>query len=45
MLPSITRAELEEAAESLKQLLDRYCGGTIEIHYLDGQNFEIEFPL
>ena len=45
MLPTITRAELEEAAEGLKQLLDRYCGGTIAIHYLDRQNREIEVPL
>jgi len=45
MMPSITRGEIEEAAEGLKQLLERYCGGTISIHYLNAQNREIEVPL
>ncbi len=45
MLPSISRAEIEEAAEGLKQLLVRYCGGTIGIHYLDRQNREINIRL
>ena len=41
MLPSITRSEIEEAAEGLRQLLDRFCGGTISIHYLTAENREI----
>ncbi len=45
MMPSITRTEIEEAAEGLKELLDRYCGGNISIHYLDSQNSEIDIPL
>ncbi len=42
MLPAISRAEIEEAAEELKQLLLRFCRGTISIHYLDTQNPQIE---
>ena len=45
MLPSIGREELEEAADSLRQLLERFCGGSIGIHYLDKQNPEIEVPV
>jgi len=44
MLSTITREELEQAAEGLKELLLRYCGGNISIHYLDAQNREIEIP-
>ncbi len=44
MMPAIGRAEIEEAAEGLKQLLLRFCGGTIAIHYLNAQNREIEIP-
>jgi DNA/RNA-binding domain of Phe-tRNA-synthetase-like protein len=42
MIPSISREELEEAAQELKQLLNRYCGGTIFIHYLDAQNQQVD---
>lgn len=42
MLPSISREEIEEAAEGLKELLARYCGGSISIHYLNAQNREVE---
>ncbi len=45
MLPSISRAEIEQAAEELKELLLRYCGGSLSIHYLDARNPEIELPL
>jgi DNA/RNA-binding domain of Phe-tRNA-synthetase-like protein len=41
MIPSISREEIEEAAEELKQLLLRYCGGKIDIHYLNAANREI----
>jgi lysyl-tRNA synthetase class 2 len=44
MIPAIGRAEIEEAAEGLKALLLRFCGGNISIHYLDAQNREIEVP-
>ncbi len=44
MMPTIGRAEIEEAAEELKQLLLRFCGGKISIHYLDAQNREMEIP-
>jgi hypothetical protein len=42
MQPAITRSEIEEAAEALKQLLLQYCGGSISIHYLDGSNRAVE---
>ncbi len=38
MMPEISRPEIEKAAEELRQLLLRYCGGTIAIHYLDAQH-------
>jgi hypothetical protein len=41
-MPSISRLEIEEAAEELKELLLRYCGGRIAVYYLDAQNPEIE---
>ena len=44
MMPAIGRAEIEEAAEALKELLLRYCGGNISVHYLDAQNREMEIP-
>jgi DNA/RNA-binding domain of Phe-tRNA-synthetase-like protein len=43
MMPAIGREEIEEAAEALKQLLLRYCGGEISIHYLDAQNRQVDF--
>jgi len=43
MIPSIGREEIEQAAEGLKQLLLRYCGGNIAIHYLDNQTREVDF--
>jgi DNA/RNA-binding domain of Phe-tRNA-synthetase-like protein len=43
MMPAISREEIEEAAEELKQLLLQYCGGTIAIHYLDAHNRETDF--
>ena len=43
MIPSISREEIEQAAEGLKQLLLRYCGGNIAIHYLDIQTREVDF--
>jgi DNA/RNA-binding domain of Phe-tRNA-synthetase-like protein len=42
MQPAISRSELVEAAEELKQLLLRYCGGAISVHYLDAQNPETD---
>jgi DNA/RNA-binding domain of Phe-tRNA-synthetase-like protein len=42
MMPAIGRTEIEEAAENLKELLLRYCGGRIAVHYLNAQNPEIE---
>jgi DNA/RNA-binding domain of Phe-tRNA-synthetase-like protein len=42
MMPSISRSEIEEAAEELKELLLRHCGGRIGVYYLDAQNSEIE---
>lgn len=45
MMPAISRREIEEAAEELRQLLLRYCGGMISIHYLDAQNREAELQL
>ena len=42
MLSAISREELERAAEGLKELLLRHCGGTISIHYLDAGNREME---
>jgi hypothetical protein len=42
MMPSIERAEIEDAAEELRELLLRYCGGRISVHYLDVQQPEIE---
>jgi DNA/RNA-binding domain of Phe-tRNA-synthetase-like protein len=44
MLPAIGRSELEEAAEELKQLLVKFCGGNISVHFLDAQNREMEVP-
>lgn len=42
MMPAIGLTEIEEAAENLKELLLRYCGGRISVHYLNAQNPEIE---
>jgi hypothetical protein len=42
MMPAISRSEIEEAAEGLKELLLRFCGGRISVQYLDAQNREIE---
>ncbi|MBN2318755.1 MAG: hypothetical protein JXR49_06750 [Acidobacteria bacterium] len=42
MMPEIGRPEIEKAAEELRQLLLRYCGGTIAIHYLDAQHPMVE---
>jgi DNA/RNA-binding domain of Phe-tRNA-synthetase-like protein len=42
MMPAISREEIEEAAEGLKNLLLQHCGGTITIHYLNAQNREID---
>ena len=44
MQPAIAREEIEKAAEGLKELLLRYCGGNVSVHYLDAQNREIEIP-
>lgn len=41
MLQSISRTELEMAAEGLKELLLRYCGGRVEISYLDASHPEV----
>jgi len=43
MMPSIGRDEIEAAAEELKSLLLKACGGTISVHYLDAQNPVLEF--
>jgi DNA/RNA-binding domain of Phe-tRNA-synthetase-like protein len=45
MQPSISRPEIEEAAEELKQLLLQHCGGTISIRYLHAGEREIEVTL
>jgi DNA/RNA-binding domain of Phe-tRNA-synthetase-like protein len=42
MMPAIGREEIEQAAEGLKELLARFCGGNIFIHYLDAQNREVD---
>lgn len=42
MIPAIGREEIQEAAEELKELLLRFCGGTISIQYLDAQHPEVE---
>jgi DNA/RNA-binding domain of Phe-tRNA-synthetase-like protein len=42
MMPSIGRAEIEQAAEELKELLLRYCGGNVTVRFLDAQNREAE---
>ena len=42
MQPAVSRSEIEEAAEELKQLLIQYCGGTISILYLDNCSREAE---
>jgi DNA/RNA-binding domain of Phe-tRNA-synthetase-like protein len=42
MQPEISRAEIKEAAEELKQLLIQYCGGAMSIHYLDKDSREAE---
>ncbi len=42
MMPTISRQEIEQAAEGLKDLLARFCGGNLSIHYLDAQNREVE---
>ncbi len=42
MMPAISREEIEQAAEGLKELLARFCGGSVFIHYLDAQNREVE---
>jgi DNA/RNA-binding domain of Phe-tRNA-synthetase-like protein len=44
MLPSISRGEIEEAAEELRQLLVKFCGGNISVHFLDAKNREMEVP-
>lgn len=43
MMPAIAREEIEKAAEELKGLLLRYCGGRVAVHYLDAANREAEF--
>jgi DNA/RNA-binding domain of Phe-tRNA-synthetase-like protein len=42
MMPAISRPEIEQAAEELKQLLLRCCGGSVSVRYLDAQNPESE---
>jgi DNA/RNA-binding domain of Phe-tRNA-synthetase-like protein len=42
MMPAIGRAEIETAAEELRQLLLQGCGGTVSIHYLDARNPVLE---
>jgi DNA/RNA-binding domain of Phe-tRNA-synthetase-like protein len=42
MIPAITRPEIEEAAEELRDLLLRCCGGTARIFYLDAGHPEAE---
>lgn len=38
MMPSISRPEIERAAQELRQMLLRYCGGTASVHCLDAQH-------
>lgn len=42
MMPAISRAEIEQAAEELGQLILRYCGGKIVVRFLDAQNRKVE---
>jgi DNA/RNA-binding domain of Phe-tRNA-synthetase-like protein len=42
MMPAISRREIEQAAEGLKDILLRFCGGRISIHYLDAQNRQVD---
>jgi len=42
MMPFIRRQEIEEAAEELRRLLHRYCGGSISVHFLDSRNRVID---
>jgi DNA/RNA-binding domain of Phe-tRNA-synthetase-like protein len=37
-LPPITRAEVEEAATEVAELIRRFCGGTSRIDYLTAEN-------
>jgi DNA/RNA-binding domain of Phe-tRNA-synthetase-like protein len=43
MMPSIGRDEIEAAAEELRSLLLKGCGGTVTVHYLDSRNPTLEF--
>jgi DNA/RNA-binding domain of Phe-tRNA-synthetase-like protein len=45
LTPTISRQEIEQAADELGGLLLRNCGGEISFHLLDAQNREIEQPL
>lgn len=45
MIPAISRAEIEQAAEELKEILLRCGGGTVAVHYLTAQNPEAEVAL
>ncbi len=45
MQPAIGRPEIERAAEELKDLLLRYCGGSVSIHYLDAAHPEADVAL
>jgi DNA/RNA-binding domain of Phe-tRNA-synthetase-like protein len=42
MMPAISRTEIEGAAEALKDLLLRNCGGALSVHYLDARNSQLE---
>lgn len=43
MMPSIGRDEIAAAAEELRTLLVKGCGGTVTVHYLDARNPALEF--
>jgi DNA/RNA-binding domain of Phe-tRNA-synthetase-like protein len=42
MMPAISRAEIEQAAEELGQLILRYCGGKVAVRFLDAQSRKVE---
>lgn len=42
MIPSIGRDEIEAAAEELRSLLLKGCGGEITVHYLDARHPSLE---
>jgi len=42
MMPAISRAEIEQATQEMGAIIERFCGGSISIHYLDLGNSAIQ---